>query len=130
MVVGSPGGVGCERSRRPKETIIGHEPLAKRLIEHGVPALADVEHRLFGELRAGVAVTTRRVGKARQHIKLGDDARVLRQRLRRGRSLAAQPLEQKLLAVDRPGLGGRHLLFEHFQFGSGVALGVLECLLA
>ncbi len=62
----------CGRGRRyPIRIIVRHEPFFdQRLLQHRMPAIANVEHAFVAHLRAAVVVQPRRFGERGQHVQL------------------------------------------------------------
>ena len=111
----------------PKRRVVGHERARRQdLVEHRVPAVLDVEHRLVDEHRPDVVARRGQFGQRREHVERREHLRGVQQPRRLRRDLIAHRQEQLQFQRLALVLRGEDLLLVLLQLRRDVALGVLE----
>lgn len=110
--------------------VVGDELLAEDIFENRVAALFDVERGRLGHAGADPGLAEGFVGEAEEGVEFGDLlAEVVDGGDAGGRGLA-EGVEEDAFAFEGSGFGGGDFVFEVFELGGDVALGVFEGLLA
>ncbi len=111
-------------------SVVGDEALFEHLVEDRVASFGDVEGEGGVDGGAGPSSVVRFVGESGEDIELSDGVVVGSEFVEDGAGLFAELVEEEALAFDGAAAGAQDFVFELFELGGDVSLGVFEGLLA